>query len=132
MNSLGLIIGLFTTVIGALMTGYGFGRWHGYQDKAEQLRKMKSLEATNYEQGWTLMNVKSDLTQQLKDKTASADSRRGGAEKLIIEREQLRLANTKLRHVLKDIIAGCAHPEIAIRRVMVDLEPIRKVLREHE
>ena len=36
------------------------------------------------------------------------------------------------RKVLQDIINGCVHPETAVRRVMVDLAPIRKVLKEIE
>lgn len=38
----------------------------------------------------------------------------------------------KLAKTLKDIIDGAAHPEIAVRRVMVDLKPIRAVLKEYE
>jgi hypothetical protein len=34
----------------------------------------------------------------------------------------------ELRQVLQQIIDGAVHPETAVRRVMVDLAPIRKVL----
>ena len=33
-------------------------------------------------------------------------------------------------YVLKDIVDGAVHPESAIRRVMVDLEPIRKAVEQ--
>jgi hypothetical protein len=47
------------------------------------------------------------------------------------EREILLAARIKnLEAALQAIIDGCVHPETAKRRVMVDLAPIRKILKE--
>lgn len=47
------------------------------------------------------------------------------------EKGKLIAQNKALREALEDIIRGCAHPDVAIRRVMLDLKPIRKVLAEN-
>ena len=44
------------------------------------------------------------------------------------EIEQLKLENVEMRKILQSIIDGCVHPDIAVRAVFVELEPIRKVL----
>jgi hypothetical protein len=44
------------------------------------------------------------------------------------EIEKLREVNKELIQVLKGIIDGCVHPNVAVRAVMVDLKPIRKIL----
>ena len=44
------------------------------------------------------------------------------------EIEQVKLENVELRKILQSIIDGCVHPDIAVRAVFVELEPIRKVL----
>ena len=38
----------------------------------------------------------------------------------------------EMRRILQDIINGCVHPEIASRRMMVDLKPIREILKKYE
>lgn len=45
--------------------------------------------------------------------------------------EKLKKQNEEFRSVLVDIINGCVHPNVATRRVMLELEPIRKVLRKN-
>ena len=38
--------------------------------------------------------------------------------------------NTELRQVLQGIINGCCHPDIAVRAMMVELKPIREILKK--
>lgn len=38
----------------------------------------------------------------------------------------------EILEVLRGIINGCVHPEIAIRAVFVDLKPIKKILNKYE
>jgi hypothetical protein len=40
--------------------------------------------------------------------------------------DQLKAETVK---VLEDIINGCVHPDIAIRRISVELKPIREILK---
>ncbi len=51
---------------------------------------------------------------------------------MTIEEENIKLRqdNEKLVSALSNIISSCVHPEIAVRCVMLDLKPIRKVLKE--
>lgn len=56
-----------------------------------------------------------------------------------MQSENLREQNEKLKQkldlakkVLQDIINGCVNPDIAIRRVMLDLKPIRNALKKLE
>ena len=39
--------------------------------------------------------------------------------------------NQRLIEVLQGIINSCVHPDIAVRCVMVDLAPIRKVIKQN-
>ena len=36
----------------------------------------------------------------------------------------------EMADVLRGIVNGCVHPQVAIRAVMVDLKPIRKILNQ--
>lgn len=45
------------------------------------------------------------------------------------EIEQLKLKLAAAESCLEEIINGCCNPEVALRRVMLDLKPIRKCLR---
>jgi hypothetical protein len=38
----------------------------------------------------------------------------------------------ELIKVLQGIIDGCVHPDIAVRAALVDLAPIRKILKKYE
>ena len=40
--------------------------------------------------------------------------------------------NAELMEVLQGIINHCVHPEIAVRSVMVDLAPLRKVIKKNQ
>ncbi len=42
----------------------------------------------------------------------------------------LRQENQKLKSVLQGIIDGCVHPDIACKAMMVDLKPIRDILKK--
>ena len=46
--------------------------------------------------------------------------------------EALLKQNTDLANILQGIIDGCVHPDVAVRAVMVDLKPIRAILKKNK
>jgi hypothetical protein len=46
------------------------------------------------------------------------------------EFDALKLNNEKLRTALEGIINSAVHPDVAVRSIMVPLDPIRKILKE--
>lgn len=46
--------------------------------------------------------------------------------------DKLQEQNTVFKEALEGVINSCAHPEIAIRCVMVDLAPLRKALKKNK
>jgi hypothetical protein len=51
-------------------------------------------------------------------------------EKAAQELGQAQAQIKMLRSTIQNIIDGCVHPEIAVRRVSIELAPLRKVLKE--
>lgn len=47
------------------------------------------------------------------------------------EKMQKEMLNHKMADVLNNIINSCVYPERALRAVLVDLEPIRAILKEY-
>jgi hypothetical protein len=45
--------------------------------------------------------------------------------------DKLLMHNTEMFNALQVIINGCVHPDTAVRAVMVDLTPIRKILKKN-